>query len=100
MAQRFNRGNFMLQWMRILYSTKKIDLIHYCQGQGLLAVQKVCFNCRRMMLLERVGTSPDGWRWYVIITCNKLFARKQYDYNLYNENYLFQIQLTEKIPTS
>ena len=45
--------------MRTLYSAEEIDLIHYCQGQGLLAAQKVCFNCRRMMLLERERTSPD-----------------------------------------
>ena len=83
----------MQQWMRTLYSSKKIDLTHYCQGQDLLAVQKVCFNCRRMMVLERVQTSPDGWRWYVI-TSNKLFTRKQVDYNLYNKNCIFQTQLT------
>ena len=90
----------MQQWVRTLYSTEKIDPIHYCQGQVLLAVQKVCFNCRRMMLLERERTSPDGWRWYVTITSNKLFTRKQDDCNLYNENYFFQIQLIQKIPTS
>ena len=90
----------MQQWMRTLHSVEKIDLIHYCQGQGLLAVQKVCFNYRRMMLLERERTSPDEWRWYVTITSNKLFTRKHDDYNLYNENYFFQIQLTQKIPTS
>ena len=76
----------MQQWMGILYSTEKIDLIHYCQGQGLLAVQKVCFNCQRMMLLERERTSTNGWRWYVIITSSKFFTRKQNDCNLYNEN--------------
>ena len=81
MAQRFSRGNFMQQWVRTLYSTEKIDPIHYCQGQVLLAVQKVCFNCRRMMLLERERTSPDGLRWYVTITSNKLFTRKQDDCN-------------------
>ena len=53
-----------------------------------------------MILLELEWTSPDGWRWYVTITSNKLFTRKKDDCNLYNENYFFQFQLTQKIPTS
>ena len=44
----------MQQWMRKLYSSEKIDLIHQWQGQSLLAVQKIYFNYQRMMLLEQV----------------------------------------------
>ena len=36
----------------------------------------------------------------LIMKINKLFTRKQDDCNPYNENYFFQIQLTQKIPTS
>ena len=90
----------MQQWMRKLYSSEKIDLIHHWQGQSLLAVRKIYFNYQQMMLLEQVCTSPDGWRWYVTITSNKLFMQKQDDYNLYDENYFFQIQLIQKITTS
>ena len=64
MASRFNRQNFMQQWATTLYSRDKIDLIHYCQGQALISVQKLCWNCQRFMHLERDRTSQDGWRWY------------------------------------
>ena len=52
------------------------------------------------MMLERERTSLHDWGWYVTIISNKLFSWKQGDYNLYNENYFFQIQLSQKIPTS
>ena len=83
----FLRGNFMEQLMKVSYSTEKIHLILYCQGQGLLAAEMVCFNCRRMMLFEWDRTSPDGWEWYAIITYNKLSTWNQDDSNLYNERY-------------
>ena len=57
MARRFNRQNFMQQWVTT-YSRDKINLIHYCQGQAL------CWNCQRFMHLERDRTSQDSSRWY------------------------------------
>ena len=64
MACRFNSQNFLQQWTRTLHSRDKIDLSHYFQGQALISVQKLCWNCQRFMHLERDRTSQDGWRWY------------------------------------
>ena len=77
MASRFNRQNFMQQWATTLYSRDKIDLIHYCQGQALISVQKLCWNCQRFMHLERDRTSQDGWRWYErFCTCISFTTRR------------------------
>ena len=77
MARRFNRQNFMQQWATASYSRDKIDLIHYCQGQALISVQKLCWNCQRFMHLERDRTSQDGWRWYErFCTCISFTTRR------------------------
>ena len=39
-----------------------------------------------------------GWKWYVTITSNKLFTRKQEDYDLYNENNFFSNPIDTKNP--
>ena len=64
MADNFNKQNFMQRWAATLYAREKIELIHYCQGQALIPVQKVCFQCRQLMRLEKGKGSADGWRWY------------------------------------
>ena len=64
MGCRFNRQNFIQQWATTLHSREKIDLIYYCQGEPLISVQKLCWNCQIFMHLERDRTSQDGWRWY------------------------------------
>ena len=77
MARRFNRQNFMQQWATTLYSRDNIDLIQYCQGQALVSVQKLCWNCQRIMHLERDRTFQDGWRWYKrFCTCISFTTRR------------------------
>ena len=77
MARRFNRQNFMQQWATASYSRDKIDLIQYCQGQALVSVQKLCWNCQRIMHLERDRTFQDGWRWYKrFCTCISFTTRR------------------------
>ena len=77
MARKFNRQNFMQQWATILYSCDKVVLIHYCQGQALISLQKLCWNYQRFMHLERDRTSQDGWRWYEkFYTCISFTIRR------------------------
>ena len=54
----------MQQWATALCSIDKIDLIYYSQGQALISIQELCWNCQRFMQLEQDRTSQDDWRWY------------------------------------
>ena len=67
----------MQQWATTLYPREKIDLILCCQDQALISVQKLCWNCQRLMQLERGRTSRDGKRWYErFYTCISFTIRR------------------------